>query len=49
VALRLADYDAATAPLIDFYRLRSRFHDIIGYRPVDSVFGELKGIVEGGA
>ena len=49
VARRLAEYDAATAPLIDYYRSRSRFFDINGYRPVDSVFGELKQIVEGGA
>ena len=49
VARRLAEYDAATAPLVDYYRRRSRFHDINGYRPVESVFGELKQIVEGGA
>ena len=49
VARRLAEYDAATAPLINYYRHRSRFHDIDGYRPVDSVFGELKEIVGGGA
>jgi adenylate kinase len=49
VTRRLAEYDAATAPLIDYYRSRSRFFDINGYRPVDSVFGELKQIVEGGA
>jgi adenylate kinase len=49
VARRLAEYDAATAPLIDYYRGRSRFHDINGYRPVDSVFDELKDIVEGQA
>jgi adenylate kinase family enzyme len=49
VARRLAEYDAATAPLVEYYRRRSRFHDIDGYRPVDSVFGELKTIVEAGA
>jgi adenylate kinase len=49
VARRLAEYDAATAPLVSYYRGRSRFHDINGYRPVESVFGELKDIVEGGA
>ena len=49
VARRLAEYDAATAPLVEYYRRRSRFHDINGYRPVDSVFDELKDIVEGQA
>ena len=49
VARRLAEYDAATAPLVDYYRRRSRFHEINGYRPVDSVFTELKTIVEGRA
>jgi adenylate kinase len=49
VARRLAEYDGATAPLIDYYRRRSRFFDINGYRPVESVFGELKQIVESGA
>jgi len=49
VARRLAEYDAATAPLVEYYRRRSRFHDIDGYRPVDEVFGELKDIVEGRA
>jgi adenylate kinase len=49
VARRLAEYDAATAPLIDYYRRRSRFHDIDGYRPVDVVFGELTQIIEGRA
>jgi adenylate kinase len=45
VARRLAEYDARTAPLVDYYKRRSRFHDIDGYRPVESVFGELKQIV----
>ena len=47
VARRLAEYDDRTAPLVDYYRKRSRFHDINGYRPVDAVFGELKQIVGG--
>jgi adenylate kinase len=46
VARRLAEYDASTAPLVEYYRRRSRFHDIDGYRPVESVFGELMQIVE---
>jgi adenylate kinase len=49
VARRLAEYDAATAPLIDYYRRRSRFYDIDGYRPVDVVFAQLTQIVEGRA
>jgi len=49
VARRLAEYDASTAPLIDYYRRRSRFYDIDGYRPVEAVFGELKEIMEGQA
>jgi adenylate kinase len=48
VARRLAEYDASTAPLVEYYKRRSRFHDIDGYRPVESVFGELKAIVGGG-
>ena len=47
VARRLADYDQRTAPLIDFYRSRARFHTIDGYRPVDSVFNDLRGALEG--
>jgi len=48
VARRLAEYDARTAPLVEYYKRRSRFHDIDGYRPVESVFGELTAIVGGG-
>ena len=49
VARRLAEYDALTAPLIGYYRGRSRFHDIDGYRPPDTVFAELRTLVEGKA
>jgi adenylate kinase len=49
VARRLSDYDAATAPLIDWYRTRARFFDIDGYRPVDHVFRDLEGIIGGRA
>jgi adenylate kinase len=48
VARRLEEYDARTAPLVEYYKRRSRFHDIDGYRPVESVFGELKAIMAGG-
>lgn len=45
VARRLAEYEERTAPLIDYYRSRSRFHQIDGYRSVDVVFRELQGIL----
>jgi adenylate kinase len=41
VARRLAEYDERTAPLIDYYRGRSHFYRIDGYRPPDAVFQEL--------
>jgi len=46
VARRLAEYDERTAPLIGYYRGRSRFHDVDGYRAPDTVFAELRRIVE---
>jgi len=46
VGRRLAEYDERTRPLIDFYKGRACFHRIDGYRPVDTVFDELKGILE---
>jgi len=46
VARRLAEYDERTAPLIDYYRQRSRFFSIDGYRPVDTVFGDLRDVLE---
>jgi adenylate kinase len=46
VARRLAEYDERTAPLIDYYRSRSRFHTINGYRPPDAVFGDLRHALE---
>lgn len=47
VERRLNEYDERTAPLIDYYDERSRFHKVDGYRPADTVFGELLGIIEG--
>jgi adenylate kinase family enzyme len=47
VARRLAEYEERTAPLIDYYRARSRFHTIDGHLAVDKVFGSLAGILEG--
>jgi adenylate kinase len=46
VARRLREYDERTAPLIDYYRRRARFHSIDGYRAVDQVFADLQGLVE---
>jgi adenylate kinase len=45
VTRRLAEYDERTAPLIEFYRDRHCFHRVDGYRPVDTVFAELTGIL----
>jgi adenylate kinase len=45
VKRRLAEYDERTAPLIDYYRGRSRFHRIDGYRSPDVVFADLLRIV----
>jgi adenylate kinase len=47
VKRRLAEYDERTAPLIGYYRGRSRFHRIDGYRAPDVVFAELVSIVAG--
>ena len=46
VARRLAEYDERTAPLIEYYRGRSRFYTVNGYRAPDVVFGDLKTIVK---
>jgi adenylate kinase len=46
VARRLADYDERTQPLVEYYQSRARFHTIDGSRSMDTVFGELKGLLE---
>jgi adenylate kinase len=48
VARRLSEYDERTSPLIGYYKSRgsARFHTINGYRPSDTVFGELTGILK---
>jgi adenylate kinase len=46
VARRLSEYDERTAPLIDYYKSHGRFFTVDGYRPVDTVFGELRAILE---
>ncbi|MGQ0670074.1 MAG: adenylate kinase [Actinomycetota bacterium] len=47
VERRLKEYDERTAPLIGYYRERSAFHTVDGHRAVDTVFSQLRGIVEG--
>jgi adenylate kinase len=42
---RLKDYEALTAPLVEYYRKRSRLYDVDGFRPPDAVFAELTGIL----
>ena len=49
VAHRLEEYDERTRPLLDYYRTRAMFHRIDGFRPVETVFAQLKDIVEGRA
>lgn len=46
VAQRLVQYDERTAPLIDFYRRRTRLATVDGHRPVDEVFEDLRRVVE---
>jgi adenylate kinase len=48
VKKRLEEYDARTTPLVDYYRGRSRFHWIDGFRPMEAVFTDLASVVEGG-
>jgi adenylate kinase len=45
VARRLKDYEALTAPLVEYYRKRSRLYDLDGFRTPDTVFTELTGIL----
>jgi len=46
VARRLAEYDERTRPLVEYYEKRANFHVVNGYRGVDSVFGDLKSVLE---
>jgi adenylate kinase len=46
VAWRLEEYDRRTAPLIDYYRRRSRLRGVDGDRPVEAVFSDLRTLVE---
>jgi adenylate kinase len=45
VERRLRDYDKLTAPLVEYYRGRSRFHEVNGHKAPDVVFAELQGIL----
>lgn len=45
VERRLKDYDALTAPLVEYYRRRSRVHDVDGFRSPDEVFQALLAVL----
>jgi adenylate kinase len=47
VRRRLAEYRERTAPLVEFYRRRSRFHRVDGFRGMDAVLRDLTSILEG--
>lgn len=47
VARRLTEYERRTAPLIDYYRDRARFHTVDGHRSVEAVFHDVREIVGG--
>ncbi len=46
IAERLREYEARTAPLVDYYRTRARLVRIDGNRPMDQVFQDLIGAAE---
>src|SRR5579859_7483377 len=41
VQRRLKDYESVTAPIVEYYRKRSRLFDVDGFRAPDEVFGDL--------
>jgi adenylate kinase len=43
---RLKDYDALTAPLVEYYRKRARVYDVDGFRPPDEVFASLLSVLD---
>lgn len=47
VSNRLAVYERSTAPLIDYYAKKGLLERIDGNRPVDEVFKQIQGVVEG--
>lgn len=46
VKKRLQEYAERTTPLVDYYRERSRFHRIDGFRPQETVFTQLTSVIE---
>ena len=49
VERRLQEYEDRTRPLIDFYSRRGQLHRVDGFRPVETVYRDLEGILEGRA
>jgi adenylate kinase len=47
VERRLRDYDELTEPIVQYYRDRSRFHEVNGFDAPDKVFTQLTGLLEG--
>jgi adenylate kinase len=47
VRKRLQEYEQRTTPLLEYYRERSRFHRIDGFRPAEAVFAQLTSLIEG--
>jgi adenylate kinase len=46
VARRLSEYDERTQPLVGYYEEKGAVHRIDGNRPMDTVFGEIREIVD---
>ena len=47
VRKRLQEYAQRTTPLLEYYRERSRFHRIDGFRAPEAVFAQLTSVIEG--
>jgi adenylate kinase len=45
VLRRLSEYNERTVPLIDYFRNRTRFHHVNGFRDVQAVQDELRGLL----
>jgi adenylate kinase len=46
VLRRLSEYDERTVPLIDYFKGRTRFHTVNGYRDVQAVQQELRSLLD---
>jgi adenylate kinase len=46
VARRLSEYDERTRPLVGYYEQTGEVHHVDGNRPMQTVFDELRGIVD---